>query len=75
VGGLPENVTDGRDGWVVPPASVDSIVEALSKILENREVLGVMGAEARSTALREFSLTTFVGNTERVYRESRAQPA
>jgi glycosyltransferase involved in cell wall biosynthesis len=54
---------------------VDSIVEALSKILENREVLGVMGAEARSTALREFSLTTFVGNTERVYRESRAQPA
>ncbi len=75
VGGLPENVTDGRDGWVVPPASVDSIVEALSKILENREALGVMGAEARSTALREFSLSTFVGKTERVYRESQAQPA
>ncbi|MGS1104885.1 glycosyltransferase [Achromobacter anxifer] len=75
VGGLPENVTDGRDGWVVPPASVDSIVEALSKILENREALGVMGAEARSTALREFSLTTFVGKTERVYHEGRAQPA
>lgn len=74
VGGLPENVTDGRDGWVVPPASVDSIVATLSTMLANRDALRVMGAEARSTALRKFSLTTFVGETERVYREGQAQP-
>ena len=29
-----------------------------------------MGVDARGTALKEFSLTTFVGNTERVYREN-----
>jgi glycosyltransferase involved in cell wall biosynthesis len=75
VGGLTENVTDGRDGWVVPPASVESVAEALSKILANRGALERMGEEARSTALKEFSLTTFVGKTENVYREGRAQQA
>ena len=73
VGGLPENVTDGRDGWVVPPASVDSLVQALSQILANRAAVDRMGEEARSTALKEFSLATFVGKTESVYREGRAQ--
>ncbi len=75
VGGLPENVTDGRDGWVVPPASVDSLVQALSQILANRAAVDRMGEEARSTALKEFSLATFVGKTESVYREGRAQQA
>ncbi|MGE8687363.1 MAG: glycosyltransferase family 4 protein [Achromobacter sp.] len=73
VGGLTENVTDGRDGWVVPPASVDSVVQALSRILANRDALGRMGEEARSTALKEFSLATFVGKTESVYHEGRAR--
>ncbi|KGE00065.1 glycosyl transferase family 1 [Achromobacter sp. RTa] len=73
VGGLTENVTDGRDGWVVPPASVDSVVQALSQILANRDALGRMGEEARSTALKEFSLATFVGKTESVYQEGRVR--
>ncbi|MBO9329683.1 glycosyl transferase family 1 [Achromobacter sp. HZ01] len=75
VGGLTENVTDGRDGWVVPPADVPSVVQALSRILANRQQLARMGEEARSTALKEFSLTAFVGKTESVYREGRTQQA
>ncbi|WP_338880768.1 glycosyltransferase family 4 protein [Achromobacter veterisilvae] len=73
VGGLTENVTDGRDGWVVPPASVDSVVQALSRILANRDALARMGEEARSTALKDFSLAAFVGKTENVYREGRTR--
>ncbi|MCW0209945.1 MAG: glycosyltransferase family 4 protein [Achromobacter sp.] len=73
VGGLTENVTDGRDGWVVPPASVDSVVQALSQILANRDALARMGEEARSTALKDFSLAAFVGKTENVYREGRTR--
>lgn len=70
VGGLPENVTEGRNGWVVPPGAPESVARTLSDIMANRGVLHAMGVDARSTALKEFSLATFVGNTERVYREN-----
>jgi len=70
VGGLTENVTEGRNGWIVPPGSPESVARTLSEILANRGVLHAMGVDARSTALKEFSLATFVGNTERVYREN-----
>ncbi|QVQ25201.1 glycosyltransferase [Achromobacter deleyi] len=70
VGGLTENVTEGRNGWIVPPESADSVAQTLSEILQNRGILDAMGVDARGTALKEFSLATFVGNTERVYREN-----
>lgn len=74
VGGLTENVTHGRNGWVVPPASVAGVLETVSTILHDRAILKWMGADARSTAMREFSLATFVGQTESVYMEGNAQP-
>lgn len=74
-GGLPENVTAGRNGWIVPPESPQSVARTLSEILANRAVLAAMGMDARSTALKEFSLAKFVGNTERVYREAGGRPA
>ena len=70
MGGLTENVTEGRNGWIVPPESAESVARTLSEILKNRGVLNAMGVDARGTALKEFSLATFVGNTERVYREN-----
>lgn len=72
VGGLTENVTDGRNGWVVPPGSVSSVLTTVSTILNDRSIAQRMGREARNTALREFSLAQFVGQTEQVYLEGRA---
>jgi glycosyltransferase involved in cell wall biosynthesis len=71
VGGLTENVTDGRNGWVVPPGSVSSVVKTVSEILKNRDLVAQMGIDARKTAQREFSLAQFVGRTEEVYLERR----
>jgi glycosyltransferase involved in cell wall biosynthesis len=71
VGGLTENVTDGRNGWVVPPGSVSSVVKVVSEILKNRDLVAQMGIDARKTAQREFSLAQFVGRTEEVYLERR----
>ncbi|EJO28911.1 glycosyltransferase family 4 protein [Achromobacter marplatensis] len=71
IGGLTENVTDGRNGWVVPPGSVSSVVKVVSEILKNRDVVAQMGIDARNTAQREFSLAQFVGRTEEVYLERR----
>ncbi len=69
VGGLTENVTDGRNGWVVPPGSVSSVFKTLVEILQNRSLVAQMGIDARNTAQREFSLAQFVGRTEEVYLE------
>ncbi|MFY0478871.1 glycosyltransferase family 4 protein [Achromobacter marplatensis] len=69
VGGLTENVTDGRNGWVVPPGSVNSVLKTLVEILKNRSLVAKMGIDARDTAQREFSLAQFVGRTEEVYLE------
>lgn len=71
IGGLTENVTDGRNGWVVPPGSVSSVVKIVSEILKNRDLVAQMGIDARNTAKREFSLAQFVGRTEEVYLERR----
>lgn len=71
IGGLTENVTDGRNGWVVPPGSVSSVVKIVSEILKNRDLVAQMGIDARNTAKREFSLAQFVGRTEKVYLERR----
>ncbi|WP_424625644.1 glycosyltransferase family 4 protein [Achromobacter marplatensis] len=71
IGGLTENVTDGRNGWVVPPGSVSSVVKVVSEILKNRDLVAQMGTDARKTAQREFSLAQFVGRTEEVYLERR----
>ncbi|AVC42496.1 glycosyltransferase family 4 protein [Achromobacter ruhlandii] len=68
-GGLAENVTEGSSGWVVPAGSVARVTETLADILENRILLDWMAAAARRKAVRDFSLETFVRETERVYGE------
>lgn len=68
-GGLAENVTEGSSGWIVPAGSVTRVTETLADILENRILLDWMAAAARRKAVRDFSLESFVRETERVYGE------
>ncbi len=68
VGGLPENLTDQREGWIVPPRSPELIKNVLQKILFEPEQLSQMGAQARQRAEREFGLTDFVKATLAIYQ-------
>jgi glycosyltransferase involved in cell wall biosynthesis len=68
VGGLPENLTDQREGWIVPPRSPELIKNVLQKILLQPEQLPQMGAQARRRAEREFGLTDFVKATLAIYQ-------
>lgn len=70
--GLPENVRDGVDGWVVPPHDPDSLTRALKGILERSDRLADMGKMARAKAVDEFSQELFVDRTEMVYRLSQS---
>lgn len=66
-GGLPENLTDRTEGWVVPVRDPQAIMTVLSDILRDPSQLAVMGALARQKALTEFGLKRFVDATLSVY--------
>jgi glycosyltransferase involved in cell wall biosynthesis len=68
VGGLPENVSDGCEGWIVPARSPESIKAVLLNILSNPSRLSSMGPQARARAERDFNLDHFVASTLAVYQ-------
>lgn len=48
VGGIPEFVTDGQEGILVPPDDVDAISQAIAKLAENPNLRRQMGLAARA---------------------------
>lgn len=51
-GGGPECITDGEDGWIVPPRDVDALVERLRACAANRDRTFAVGQAARKRAER-----------------------
>ncbi|HEU0230501.1 MAG TPA: glycosyltransferase [Burkholderiaceae bacterium] len=76
-GGLPENVEDGVDGWIVPARDVPRIAKALVWMLENPAEISSMALAAREKSVNEFNLDLFAERSLYVYRQalSRAKPA
>jgi glycosyltransferase involved in cell wall biosynthesis len=74
-GGLPENVQDGVDGWVVPAHGVAQIGRVLQDILNAPAALRRMSAAARTKSVADFSLERFAASTVDVYRCALAQSA
>ena len=69
VGGLPENVEDGVDGWVVPACAPTAVSEVLRERCANPRRLRSW-ARPRARALAEFGLSRFVAQTQAVYLEA-----
>ena len=72
-GGLPENVTPGEDGWVVPLGGCGYIAQILALLLGNRCEVKRAGAAARAKSEAQFSLQSFADSTEEVYVECLAR--
>jgi len=51
--GAAEAVTEGETGFLVPPNDVESLTDALRKLLSNRERRQAMGEKARRFVLKE----------------------
>jgi len=51
-GGGPECITDGVDGWLVPPRDIDALVERLRAAAASRDRVAAMGRAARARAER-----------------------
>lgn len=55
IGGNPEVITDGVEGYLVSAKDSEALVEAISKMTGNREVMKKMGQAARYKMETEFS--------------------
>ncbi|MEP7064406.1 MAG: glycosyltransferase family 4 protein [Gemmatimonadota bacterium] len=68
VGGVPEVVTDGVEGLLVPPSDPAALANALRALLQDAPRRQHMGAAARTRAVRDYALSTMADRYERLYR-------
>jgi len=67
IGALPELVTDGREGLLVPPGDVPRLADALAALLADGEMRRRMGAAGRDRVLRAFTVERYVRGVMGVY--------
>ncbi len=69
VGGLPEVVTDGADGLLVPVGDTAALSDAALRLLQDAPLHARLAAAARRTAETRFPTTAVVPQYEAFYRE------
>ncbi len=55
VGGVPDLLTHGQTGLLVPPQNVSALAEALERLMKDARLREQLGEAARSCALQEFA--------------------
>jgi len=75
VGGVPEVVTHGETGWLVPPRDPAAMAAAVIALLADPVRRGAMGRAARASALARFQPGPVVSRVEEIYREVLARPS
>ena len=77
VGGVPDVVREGEDGFLVEVGDVDGLAERLARLAADPELRARMGGEARARVLARYSVGRLVDDIDRLYRSllAAAQPA
>jgi L-malate glycosyltransferase len=69
VGGIPEIIEDGVDGYLVEPMDVNNLAERCRQLIEFPEVARRMGEQGRKRVERDFSATSMADRVASVYKE------
>ena len=69
VGGLPEVITDGVEGYLVPPRDVKTMAARSLDILSDPERRERMGRAARARAQRDFCSDKIIPQYEKLYQD------
>lgn len=67
--GIDEVIEHVANGWLVSPCGVEDLAKALSTLLQDRQLRNKIGAQARGTVLREFTLAHQAQRLAGIYRE------
>ncbi len=69
VDGIPEDITDGEDGLLVPPGDSDALAEALARLLRDPELRTRLAGAGRATYKARFSAEAMTAALRDVYAE------
>lgn len=75
VGGIPETVEDGVDGFLINPGDVEALVDRLDRLLSDRDSATAMGHAARAKILQRFSTEAVLPQIEAIYSRLGAKPS
>jgi N-acetyl-alpha-D-glucosaminyl L-malate synthase BshA len=70
IGGLPEVVEHGEDGFLVGLGDVSAMAEASIRLIKDPQLKAQMGKSAREHALRDFCSTKIVRHYEHLYTQT-----
>jgi glycosyltransferase involved in cell wall biosynthesis len=68
IGGIPEYVDDGGTGYLFPPGDHQALAELLSRLHANSDLRHRLGAAARTTSVRRFSVAARIQEYLDLYR-------
>ena len=74
VGGLPELITHGKNGWLVPFGDEEKLVDGIATILERADLSTGFAMYARQHVTRNFPVHKFISRLEAIYTEAAAKP-
>jgi glycosyltransferase involved in cell wall biosynthesis len=74
VGGIPELVSSGVEGILVPPGDADALSAAMQTILENANLRSAMGRASGRRASETFDIQNMIRGYESLYDALRARP-
>jgi glycosyltransferase involved in cell wall biosynthesis len=69
VGGLPDLISEGETGYLVPPGNAGAVATAVLRVLRQPEMARGVGEAARKAALERFSAQRLITDMEQLYLE------
>ncbi|MGD9349997.1 MAG: glycosyltransferase family 4 protein [Desulfobacterales bacterium] len=68
VGGIPDLIQDGHNGYLVPPADEQALADAILKLLNNCDRASLMGQRGKERC-RQFSLEAMIAKLDNLYSD------
>jgi glycosyltransferase involved in cell wall biosynthesis len=68
VGGVPDVVQDGVDGFLVEPADLEALADRLARLAGDLELRAQMGAAGRERVLPRYSVERLIDDVDDLYR-------
>jgi len=69
VGGIPELIQDGENGILIDPKKKEDLLQAIIKLLNDKEQRQIMGQRARNKFIESFSLDRMINNYQAIYKD------
>ncbi|MBI5563105.1 MAG: glycosyltransferase family 4 protein [Deltaproteobacteria bacterium] len=70
VGGIPEAITDGRDGLLVATGDTGALADAIERLMTDEALRNRLGRNARARFLKEFTLKAMDASLKKTFGEA-----